>query len=78
MASASLSLRMPVAASIAAWARLPWTSWAWSRLSNEIEALIAVMIASGPAANRPPHIVLVFAGCAAFGVSVMRDTVLGV
>jgi len=25
-------------------------------LSNEIEALIASMIASGPAAKRPPHI----------------------
>jgi thiol-disulfide isomerase/thioredoxin len=33
-------------------------SWRASRLSNPIEALIASMIASGPAANRPPHIVL--------------------
>jgi hypothetical protein len=33
-------------------------SWRASRLSNPIEALIASMIASGPAAKRPPHIVL--------------------
>jgi hypothetical protein len=58
MASASLSLRMPVAASMAAWARDPSMSWRASRLSNPIEALIASMIASGPAAKRPPHIVL--------------------
>jgi hypothetical protein len=58
IASASLSLRMPVAASMAAWAREPSMSWRASRLSNPIEALIASMIASGPAANRPPHIVL--------------------
>ena len=31
-------------------------SWAASRRSNPIEALIASMIASGPAAKRPPHI----------------------
>jgi hypothetical protein len=29
-----------------------------SRLSNPIEALIASMIASGPAAKRPPHMAL--------------------
>src|SRR6056297_2351574 len=56
IASASLSLTIPVAASIAAWARDPAMSCAASRLSNEIEALIASMIASGPAAKRPPHI----------------------
>src|SRR5690606_28520143 len=40
-------------------------SCAASRRSNEIEALIASMIASGPAAKRPPHIafwVLVIGG----------------
>jgi hypothetical protein len=47
---------MPVRASIAAWARDPAMSWRASRLSNPIEALIASMIASGPAANPPaPH-----------------------
>ena len=59
IASASLSLRMPVAASIAAWAREPSISCFASRLSNPIEALIASMIASGPAAKRPPHMALV-------------------
>src|SRR6056297_2026383 len=56
IASASLSLMIPVAASMAAWAREPAISCAASRLSNPIEALIASMIASGPAAKRPPHI----------------------
>src|SRR6056297_538631 len=56
IASASLSLMMPVAANMAAWALEPAMSWAARRLSNPIEALIASMIASGPAAKRPPHI----------------------
>src|SRR6056297_3272680 len=56
IALASLSLTIPVAASMAAWARDPAISCAAIRLSNEIEALIASMIASGPAAKRPPHI----------------------
>ena len=58
IACASLSLMMPVAASMAAWARLPAMSCGASRRSKPIEALIASMIASGPAANRPPHIEL--------------------
>ena len=49
---------MPVAASIAAWARLAAMSCAASRLSKSIEAFIASIIASGPLAKRPPHIVL--------------------
>jgi hypothetical protein len=36
---------------------LPAMSWAERRRSNPIEALIACMIASGPAAKRPPHMV---------------------
>ncbi len=57
IASASLSLMMPVAANMAAWAREPAMSCGASRRSYPIEALIASMIASGPAAKRPPHIV---------------------
>jgi thiol-disulfide isomerase/thioredoxin len=41
---------------MAAWAFDPAMSWAAIRLSNPIEAFIASMIASGPAAKRPPHI----------------------
>ena len=58
IASASLTLTMPVAPSMAAWARLASMSWAARRLSKSIEALIACMTASGPAAKRPPHIAL--------------------
>jgi thiol-disulfide isomerase/thioredoxin len=56
IAAASLSLTMPVAPSMAAWARLASMSCAARRRSKSIEALIASMIASGPAAKRPPHI----------------------
>ena len=56
MTLASVSLITPVAASIAAWAREPAMSCAAIRWSNPIEALIASMIASGPAEKRPPHI----------------------
>lgn len=56
MASTSLGSRMPVAPSIAACARDPAMSCAAIRLSKPIEALIASMIASGPAEKRPPHI----------------------
>jgi thiol-disulfide isomerase/thioredoxin len=51
---------MPVAASMAAWARLASTSSAARRLSKSIDALIASITASGPLAKRPPHIVLDF------------------
>ena len=57
MAVASSGWRIPVAASMAAWAREPAISCGARRLSNPIEALIASMIASGPALKRPPHIV---------------------
>ena len=60
IAFASLSLKMPVAPSMAAWAREPRISWGANRRSNPIEALIASMIASGPAAKRPPHMVFRF------------------
>ncbi len=55
IARASLSVTMPWAASIAAWAREPSMSWGASRRSKPIEALIASMIASGPPEKRPPH-----------------------
>ncbi len=56
IASASLSARMPTAASIAAWAREPAMSCGASLRSKPMDALIASMMASGPEAKRPPHI----------------------
>jgi|GEM_PF-3746470 len=56
MASLSLFEMIPAAPNMAAWARLPWISWAAIRWSKPIEALIASMMASCPAAKRPPHI----------------------
>jgi thiol-disulfide isomerase/thioredoxin len=55
---------MPVAANMVAWASDPAMSCGARRWSYPIEALIASIIASGPAAKRPPHIV--------FAVLVMR------
>ncbi len=55
MAVASFFEIMPFRASMAAWAREPAMSWAYSRLSKPMEALIFSMIADGPAAKRPPH-----------------------
>src|SRR5690606_15389320 len=49
-------------ASIVAWATDPAISWRNRRWSNPIEALISSMMASGPVANRPPHILLLIAG----------------
>src|SRR5688572_8142784 len=47
---------MPRLASIAAWALEPAMSCAYKRRSKRMEALIASISASGPAAKRPPHI----------------------
>src|SRR5690606_12067325 len=58
MLSRSSCVRMPVSASIVAWAIDPAISWRNRRWSNPIEALISSMMASGPVANRPPHILL--------------------
>src|SRR5436190_4176110 len=49
---------MPCWASIAACALLAVMSWRYRCRSTSIEALIASMIASGPDAKRPPHILL--------------------
>ena len=54
IAAASSPLMIPVAASIAAWARAGQPSPA-VRASKLIEALIWAMIADGLAAKRPPH-----------------------
>ena len=58
IASASVSETMPVAPSIAAWAREPSTSWGASLRSKETDALMAWRIASGPPSKRPPHMSL--------------------
>src|SRR3954469_21127874 len=49
---------MPCWASMAACALLAVMSWRYRCRSTSIEALIASMIASGPDAKRPPHILL--------------------
>ena len=77
IASASVGLMMPCAASIAAWARLPWISWALIRWSNPIEAFIASMIASGPEAKRPPHMLLASAVVGVLGASVIGSSFAG-
>ena len=55
MAASSSTPMIPVAASMAAWAREPAISSGAKRLSTPIETLIACMTAAGLAEKRPPH-----------------------
>ena len=56
ISAASAFEMMPCFASMAAWALEPLMSCAKRRWSNPMEALISSMMASGPEAKRPPHI----------------------
>src|SRR5438552_4268022 len=58
MAAPSSGDRISCATSIAQWACEPAISSAYRRLSKSIESLMRRMIAAGPPAKRPPHIVL--------------------
>src|SRR5437762_5534592 len=58
MVAPSSGDRICCATSIAQWACEPVISSAYRRLSKSIEALMRRMIAAGPPAKRPPHIVL--------------------
>ena len=58
IAAASSAETIPCAASISTWALDAARSCRHSALSKGIEAFISRMTEDGPAANRPPHIVL--------------------
>src|SRR3546814_7027269 len=60
MAAASARETMPCAASMATCARDARRSCRHSRLSKPIEAFISRIKAEGPAAKRPPHMLLEF------------------